>query len=403
MDRIKKSKGMDATLFIKLSRTNNEKVEWLLSINNDTAAQGSLAALSEVGTLRQYAVDSEIVLIIPGEVAVFHTISIPGTGKVKLTKKILNALPYWLEGKIVGEIESLEWVLVTTQAPFSLLGVGKDLLREWDNAFTEAQLPLHRILPDMLCLPVPDDGEWSCVPDGERWIIRQDAGSGMVMDNHWLTALINNNQIKQVVKVYGNDECTDIPLGWRKISSGSALENLAINSKNAPVNLLQKPGGLRERRLFAGFAPTLILAGALSVTLCAWIFFSACYQQYTAEKMERQSQQLYQTLVHNKKQVKNPKYRLMQILKNSEEKQSSNKLLALMSQLAKASEFTKGVIIEEIIFENKTGSLYIATNPESLQKIRAGLTPLSVKVSENLPDEVKSQPARIWLKMELTP
>ncbi len=401
MDKIRKRIAGSSTLFIRPSLSADEPVEWLFRLNKETVTSGTLANMAETGKLKEYTAGGEVVLIIPGELAVFHAVEIPGAGRVKMSSKLLKALPYWLDGKVAGEVESLEWVLVAAGAPCTLLGVAKNLLQQWVNFFISAEMPLHRIVPETLCLPVPAKGEWSCLYDRQRWLVRQGEGSGMVIDGQWLHALPELAENGAVGRVYGDCDGAVIPHGWQQMAPGKALEILVAHSSSHPANLLTKPVGIKGRRKPGDYKSVLLLGVTASVGLCMASFLNGYHQHRVAEEMEMRSQQLYQQLTNSKKKVSNPKFRLTQLIKKTAAQDNQSNPIALLNALAEASETAEGIVIHTIHYDGETGTLYLATRRKDAATLTTSLAALSIKVSEGAPDAVENnQLETAWLQMK---
>ncbi|WP_345830129.1 type II secretion system protein GspL [Erwinia sp. HDF1-3R] len=399
MNNIKKKAGKRAVLFIRPSPSSDQRAEWLYSINKDIQATGELPGMASINRLKEYAAAGDVILILPGEFAVFHTVDIPGAGKVRMSRQLQKALPYWLEDKIPGEVDALEWLRVNVEPPFSMFGVDKAVLQAWISWFTEAELPLHRIVPDTLCLPVPCDEEWSCVQDGERWVIRQNTGSGMVLHRQWLSALSGD---LPVAKVYGVNTGIALPAGWYPVIAGNTLECLAAHSSSTTVNLLKQPVGVKKGVLFKGWKYTVLLATLVLGMLCLSLFLRGYQYQQAAERMEMQSQELYREITQSKRKVSNPKFRLMQIVKNNEQKQQQQSgVMQLLNILAVASDAEAGIVIHSICYDGNQDALFIEVPRENAEKLSNGLEALSLVVRTAEPElKAHNDPQTVWLQMD---
>ncbi|MFU9137013.1 type II secretion system protein GspL [Erwinia tasmaniensis] len=398
MNNIKKKAGKHAVLFIRPSPSSDQRVEWLYSINKDIQASGELPGMASINRLKEYAAAGDVILILPGEFAVFHSVDIPGAGKVRMSRQLQKALPYWLEDKIIGEVDALTWLRVTVGPPVSMLGVDKNALQAWISWFTEAELPLHRIVPDTLCLPVPGNEEWSCVQDGERWIIRQTTGSGMVLNRQWLSALSGD---LPAAKVYGVNTGIALPAGWYPVVAGNTIECLAAHSSSTAVNLLKQPVGAKKGILFQGWKYTLLLAALVLGMLCLSLFLRGYQYQQAADRMEMQSQELYRQITQSKRKVSNPKFRLMQIVKNNEQKQQQSGVLQLLNVLAVASKVEAGIVIHSICYDGNQGALFIEIPRENAEKLSASLEAQSLVVRTARPElNAHKDPQTVWLQMD---
>ena len=305
---------MSCQLFIRPALSDDEPVEWLSQQQDNAPVSGVLDDMTQLNLLQTYAVGAEVILLAPGETVICLPATLPMMEKARLNKKMLKALPYQIEEQIIGAVDELYWATLSFSSPYYLAGISRHRLQQWQACFVENSLPLHRIVPDSFCLPVAAEGGWSLLNDRGRCIIRQHEYSGMVVKTDWLAQLTARDAPR--LEVYGNPDGAALPAGWQPKIRGETLDILAHYSALSPINLLEKPASLTPKRKLPGwrYLPLAAAAGLIAISLGLWL--SGQHYRQQAARLAAKNVQLYQALTHSQQKVANPRFHLMQRLKN---------------------------------------------------------------------------------------
>lgn len=337
---------MPCQLFIRPSLSADERVEWLYQAEEKVPVSGELTDMSQLHTLQTYAAGAEVILLAPGEMVICLPVTLPVMDKVKLNKKMLAALPYQIEEQIIGPVEDLHWTAISFQSPYYLAGISRQQMQQWQTAFMEALLPLHRIVPDSFCLPVAPDKGWSLLYDHQRCIIRQHEYSGVVLKKEWLAQLEDEEPLP--VEVYGDREPATQPAHWRHKVRGETLTILASYSTCSSINLLEKPLRIGGEKKWPGWRIVPAIAAAGLVTLCAGLLLSGHHYWQQAAQLEAKNSALYQALTHSQQKVSNPRFHLMQRLKSKAEHSPPANFRQMILKMAQAKKQYPQVTISQL-------------------------------------------------------
>lgn len=337
---------MPCQLFIRPSLSADERVEWLYQAEEKAPVSGELADMSQLHALKTYAAHAEVVLLVPGEMVICLPVTLPVMAKVKLNKKMLAALPYQIEEQIIGPVEHLHWTAISFQSPYYLAGISQQQMQQWQAQFMEALLPLHRMVPDSFCLPVAPDKGWSLLYDHQRCIIRQHEYSGVVLKKAWLAQLENDEPLP--VEVYGNEKPDTQPAHWYYKERGETLAILASYSTSSTINLLEKPLHTGRNKKWPGWGIVPGVAAVGLVALCAGLLLSGHYYEQQAAQLQEKNIALYQALTHTQQKVSNPRFHLMQRLKNKAEQNSPANFRQVLLKLAEAKKQYPQVTISQL-------------------------------------------------------
>ena len=168
---------MNEYLVIRLGAHASDPVHWLVWSQSELEiiASGCLSGAGELVQLRERAGGRPIIGLVPASEVLFREVSLPG----KLNRQSLKALPYLLEEEVASEIDGLHLVVLASQGTqVSQLAVERRRMAQWLLWLEEAGLTLQRLVPDVLALPLAEEG-WSAVQLGSQWLFRHSPHAGM--------------------------------------------------------------------------------------------------------------------------------------------------------------------------------------------------------------------------------
>lgn len=187
--------------FLQIGSTFPERVDWLrwpmsgatsaaahsgsldgsvneLPVGSDQTRGYQLSHGSLVDASRE-ATGCQLIVLVPGTAVTLTEASIPSRQR----QHILSAVPYALEDQLASDIESLHFAL----GPRSDVGVvpvavvSRELMDQWLGTLRAAGLEPDAMIPDLLALPLLDDG-WVAMRDETTFWLRQGSYTGAVVD-----------------------------------------------------------------------------------------------------------------------------------------------------------------------------------------------------------------------------
>lgn len=145
------------------------------------AARGSWEAVLEL------AASHRVVAFAPADAVRLASVSVPS----RQAAKVRQAAPYALEDQLADEIDELHFAIGASSTRAAdgahpVAVVARAAMDQWLAPLRAAGLAPESVLPECLCLPPPQAGEWVLLlaKDGDaaegnaRWIVRSGANAG---------------------------------------------------------------------------------------------------------------------------------------------------------------------------------------------------------------------------------
>lgn len=128
--------------------------------------------------VERWEVGAAIVLV-PTEAVLLLAVDLP----LASASQRRAALPFAIEDHIADPLDAVHIVLGQMIGPQTYLVavVRHETIASWVARLAEAGLGHARIVPDALVLPVAPAGSWNIMGDGERIVVRTDAGTGFAV------------------------------------------------------------------------------------------------------------------------------------------------------------------------------------------------------------------------------
>ncbi|MEZ9708240.1 type II secretion system protein GspL [Vibrio breoganii] len=170
---------MSEILTVRLSRQNLKTIPWLVwsSTENEIIASGELGGLEELEELTSYATERSVALLLDGQDVALREVGVPAGA----SRQFSTMLPFLLEEELAQDIDELHFsILKQTSDKAWVAAVDKDYLQQCIERFFEAGIELHRVLPDVLSLPL-DGSTIPMLPWQGYCLIRQDIYQGIVL------------------------------------------------------------------------------------------------------------------------------------------------------------------------------------------------------------------------------
>ena len=317
---------MRETVFIRPDRGTSGEFEWLR-----LGADGPTGAPSR-GPLAEAALECEgrrVVFFLPTEDLLLTTASVPARNR----QRLLQALPFVLEDRLVQEIETLHFAVGSrlSDGGTAVAVIERARLDGWLATLREAGIEPDMVVPDVLALP-HEPGSWTLVNEGPISLVRTSAQGGIAIDTENLSIVL-----EQALEEAAADRPNRIVVHGDEISSeweflslmgietsaeplpGPALDLLARNFREREaIDLLQGDYNRREQlgRLYRPWLPVAATLGAVilvNVVMTGYDFFHLSRE---SRQLQERVENLYRTAFPDARRVVNPRVQMERGLEN---------------------------------------------------------------------------------------
>ncbi len=246
---------MSEILTVRLSRQNLKTIPWLVwsSTENEIIASGELGSLEELEELTSYAAERSVALLLDGQDVALREVGVPAGA----SRQFSTMLPFLLEEELAQDIDELHFsILKQTGDKAWIAAVDKDYLQQCIERFSEAGIELHRVLPDVLSMPL-DGSNFTMLPWQGYCLIRQNDYQGIALPE----ALVPYALARPPFSVEVNEEEESVSEEPAHIQcfgsipeSLASIENPKIDALPAelPMALLAKNAQLSTINLLSG-------------------------------------------------------------------------------------------------------------------------------------------------------
>jgi len=178
------------TLFIRLGSQAHDTIQWLVlgaSVNEpEIIASGELQSADQLSELTSKAEQRQVQIFVPGCDVLLKSLKVPA----KSSRAMRLAVPYMLEDSLAEEVDELFFAYAELANDsddnncFTAIVAHKQM-QEWLSWLASAGIETKSILPDVLAMPLNDDG-WSAIALGDsnhqQVIVRQGLWQGFALD-----------------------------------------------------------------------------------------------------------------------------------------------------------------------------------------------------------------------------
>ena len=220
-------------LILRLSSQTTSSVPWLVwsQANKAVIASGELASQAELNQLSEYSKGRNVTVLVNSADVRLYRHFMP----TKPSRQLLKALPYMLEDELAEDIDTLHFSTGQTgfdkeqsQHWVDLAIVNKGLVHHWLQALNDAGIQTKELIPDVLCLPMADNANYTALQLSEFWLVREGDWQGSCLESVW-----SNIYWQQILQ-----QETDAK---RTIASHSPLSEITVSNieQNDNVELTQ--------------------------------------------------------------------------------------------------------------------------------------------------------------------
>ncbi len=182
---------MTETLFIRLGSHAHDTIYWLVlgdaSANEpEIIASGELQSADQLSELTSKADHRQVQIFVPGCDVLLKSLTVPS----KSSRAMRLAVPYMLEDSLAEEVEQLFFAYAELANDsdgnncFTAIVAHKQM-QQWLSWLADAEIETKSILPDVLAMPINDDG-WTAIALGnsnqQQVIVRQGLWQGFALD-----------------------------------------------------------------------------------------------------------------------------------------------------------------------------------------------------------------------------
>lgn len=178
---------MSERLVIRLGSESWQAIHWLVwsTTENEIIASGVLSDTSELNLLKEQAGGRTIITLVPGSDVLFKQVTLPS----RSGKQILTALPYMLEEQLSTDVDKLHFSILGKKSDeVSVAVVAHQKMQQWLLQLEDAGLTCDRLIPDVLALPVLEEG--SAIEFENQWLVRFNEYNGICIEESLLSFML---------------------------------------------------------------------------------------------------------------------------------------------------------------------------------------------------------------------
>lgn len=181
---------MKELVVIRLNSNPQQPIHWLVwaEQTQQIIASGTLQNVAELSGIAMHCKDRAVKILVPSSDVVTKQVSLPG----KLTRKLTQALPYMMEESLAQDIEELHTVVLNSgllpdESHYAEVAVvSHDLMQQWIDALSDADIKADFFAIDALCLPLFNEAEKTVAQLDGDWLVRESDYHAVQVDNAWL-------------------------------------------------------------------------------------------------------------------------------------------------------------------------------------------------------------------------
>ncbi|TCK19402.1 general secretion pathway protein L [Thiogranum longum] len=370
---------MADTLLIRLAVAGAGFRDWLLIDEAGGARtpvrEGEPEAGVVAGALR-------IVVIVPGTEVLLSEARVPGRNR----QRVLRAIPYALEEQLSSDVESLHFAPgpVQDDDTYPVAVVDRARMDAWAELLAEHHIVANQCLPEMLALPLTEDG-WSLMVQGSEVLARSGPYAGFASDRETFPALValfvSRNEAPAHARLFG-DGNLDID-GMYLDAVDPELQSLEVLGRGyvqgPTLDLLQGDYSRREEwgRILRPWKATaaLLLAGLLLAGVSTGINYYRLSKQQA--QLASEIETVYLETFPKARRIVNPRAQMEQKLKELQRQAGGGgqtAFLALLADVGRILRSKKGVQIQGVTYRDGRLDLQLlADNVQVLDQLKQAL------------------------------
>ncbi|WP_334038640.1 type II secretion system protein GspL [Alteromonas macleodii] len=257
-------------LLVRLGANHTDPISWLVysRTEDEIIASGELPNAEALSSLTERAGQRSVIALAPSSEILLKWVELPP----KAGRKIISAIPFMLEDELATDISQQFFAIGPKRGDEQAVAVvSHEKMELWQSWLSEAGLFCDTIIPDVLAVPVTENG-WSVLTLGEQLFVRQDTFKGVQGEATWLLPTLVHFTAQQespiTITNYAGIDLSTLP----NIEEAQAplelpMQVLAKEAMQSSFNLCQ--GDYKVKRKRSGVLNQWRVAAVLAVlALC---------------------------------------------------------------------------------------------------------------------------------------
>ena len=332
-------------LLVRLGANHIDPISWLVysRTEDEIIASGELPNAEALSSLTERAGQRSVIALAPSSEILLKWVELPP----KAGRKIISAIPFMLEDELATDISQQFFAIGPKRGDEQAVAVvSHEKMELWQSWLSEAGLFCDTIIPDVLAVPVTENG-WSVLTLGEQLLVRQDTFKGVQGEATWLLPTLVHFTAQQespiTITNYAGIDLSTLP----NIEEAQAplelpMQVLAKEAIQSSFNLCQ--GDYKVKRKRSGVLNQWRVAAVLAVLALCTSLIDKGFSLYQLKAQNQALSSEINTAVKagfpNIGTYRNVRLKLQSELAKLEQGGGSASMLIMLDQLAPAFSAT---------------------------------------------------------------
>ena len=332
-------------LLVRLGANHTDPISWLVysRTEDEIIASGELPNAEALSSLTERAGQRSVIALAPSSEILLKWVELPP----KAGRKIISAIPFMLEDELATDISQQFFAIGPKRGDEQAVAVvSHEKMELWQSWLSEAGLFCDTIIPDVLAVPVTENG-WSVLTLGEQLLVRQDTFKGVQGEATWLLPTLVHFTAQQespiTITNYAGIDLSSLP----NIEEAQAplelpMQVLAKEAMQSSFNLCQ--GDYKVKRKRSGVLNQWRVAAVLAVLALCTSLIDKGFSLYQLKAQNQALSSEVNTAVRagfpNIGTYRNVRLKLQSELAKLEQGGGSASMLIMLDQLAPAFSAT---------------------------------------------------------------
>lgn len=332
-------------LLVRLGANHTDPISWLVysRTEDEIIASGELPNAEALSSLTERAGQRSVIALAPSSEILLKWVELPP----KAGRKIISAIPFMLEDELATDISQQFFAIGPKRGDEQAVAVvSHEKMELWQSWLSEAGLFCDTIIPDVLAVPVTENG-WSVLTLGEQLLVRQDTFKGVQGEATWLLPTLVHFTAQQespiTITNYAGIDLSTLP----NIEEAQAplelpMQVLAKEAMQSSFNLCQ--GDYKVKRKRSGVLNQWRVAALLAVLALCTSLIDKGFSLYQLKAQNQALSSEINTAVKagfpNIGTYRNVRLKLQSELAKLEQGGGSASMLIMLDQLAPAFSAT---------------------------------------------------------------
>ncbi|GEA04625.1 type II secretion system protein L [Alteromonas sp. KUL17] len=332
-------------LLVRLGANHTDPISWLVysRTEDEIIASGELPNAEALSSLTERAGQRSVIALAPSSEVLLKWVELPP----KAGRKIISAIPFMLEDELATDISQQFFAIGPKRGDEQAVAVvSHEKMELWQSWLSEAGLFCDTIIPDVLAVPVTENG-WSVLTLGEQLLVRQDTFKGVQGEATWLLPTLVHFTAQQespiTITNYAGIDLSTLP----NIEEAQAplelpMQVLAKEAMQSSFNLCQ--GDYKVKRKRSGVLNQWRVAAVLAVLALCTSLIDKGFSLYQLKAQNQALSSEINTAVKagfpNIGTYRNVRLKLQSELAKLEQGGGSASMLIMLDQLAPAFSAT---------------------------------------------------------------